>query len=212
VTLRPIAATTSTASSSMRGPCARPGRLRPGYGFRRDAQSAPRLCHPAAMPICNNVHRWTLDFIAGSPTNERYRALSARIGESLAFHEACGITPELVPNCVPPISTPAMKRFSWANEQALTRIDSTSGDWYCTSAHLLWIGDRTRQPDGAHVEFCRGIKNPLGLKMRTLARRRRVLKLIDILNPENKPGRITLICRFRVRQGGGGNSPSCCAA
>ena len=81
-------------------------------------------------------------------------------------------------------------------EEAMTRVDSTSGDWYCTSGHLLWIGDRTRQHDHAHVEFCRGIKNPLGLKCGPSSRPDDLLRLIDILNPENAPGRLTLICRM----------------
>jgi len=81
-------------------------------------------------------------------------------------------------------------------EQAMTRVDSTSGDWYCTSGHLVWIGDRTRQLDHAHVEFCRGIKNPLGLKCGPSLTPDGLLKLIDVLNPENEPGRMTLICRF----------------
>jgi 3-deoxy-7-phosphoheptulonate synthase len=78
----------------------------------------------------------------------------------------------------------------------MTRIDSTSGDWYCTSGHLLWVGDRTRAHDHAHVEYCRGIKNPLGLKCGPSSRPDDLLRLIDILNPENAPGRLTLICRM----------------
>jgi len=78
----------------------------------------------------------------------------------------------------------------------MTRVDSTTGDWYATSGHMLWIGDRTRQADGAHVEFCRGIKNPLGLKCGPSIEPDDLLRLISILDPENKPGRLTLICRF----------------
>src|SRR5207237_10712319 len=81
-------------------------------------------------------------------------------------------------------------------EQALTRIDSTSGDWYATSGHMLWIGDRTRQPDHAHVEFCRGIKNPIGLKCGPALKSHELVRLIAILNPDNESGRLTLINRF----------------
>jgi 3-deoxy-7-phosphoheptulonate synthase len=81
-------------------------------------------------------------------------------------------------------------------EQAFTRVDSTSGDWYATSGHMIWIGDRTRQPDHAHVEYCRGIKNPIGLKCGPSLTADGLLELIDILNPSNEPGRLTLICRF----------------
>jgi 3-deoxy-7-phosphoheptulonate synthase len=80
-------------------------------------------------------------------------------------------------------------------EQAFTRVDSTTGDWYCTSGHMVWIGDRTRQADHAHVEYCRGIKNPLGLKTGPTQKPDELLKLIDILDPDNEPGRLTLICR-----------------
>ena len=81
-------------------------------------------------------------------------------------------------------------------EQAMTRVDSTTGDWYATSGHMIWIGDRTRQPDHAHVEFCRGVKNPIGLKCGPSLTPDGLLELIDILNPDNEPGRLTLICRF----------------
>jgi 3-deoxy-7-phosphoheptulonate synthase len=81
-------------------------------------------------------------------------------------------------------------------EQALTRVDSTSGDWYATSGHMIWIGDRTRQPDHAHVDYARGVKNPLGIKCGPSLSSDHLLKLIDILNPSDEAGRITLICRF----------------
>jgi 3-deoxy-7-phosphoheptulonate synthase len=81
-------------------------------------------------------------------------------------------------------------------EQAMTRVDSTSGDWYATSGHMVWIGDRTRQLDHAHVEYCRGIKNPLGLKCGPSSKADELLRLIDVLNPDNEPGRLTLICRM----------------
>ena len=78
----------------------------------------------------------------------------------------------------------------------MTRVDSTSGDWYATSGHMIWVGDRTRQPDHAHVEFCRGVKNPIGLKCGPSLDTDGLIRLIDILNPENEPGRLTLICRL----------------
>src|SRR5256885_10026285 len=78
----------------------------------------------------------------------------------------------------------------------MTRVDSTTGDWYCTSAHMVWVGDRTRQHDHAHVEFCRGVRNPLGLKCGPSLKPDELLRLTDILSPDNEPGRLTLICRF----------------
>ena len=95
-------------------------------------------------------------------------------------------------------------------EEAMTRVDSTSGDWYDTSAHLLWIGERTRQLDGAHVEFCRGIKNPIGLKCGPTHGADELLRLIDALNPENEPGRLTLFGRFGSDKIGE-KLPRCCA-
>jgi 3-deoxy-7-phosphoheptulonate synthase len=152
----------------------------------------------------HNVHRWTLGFVADSPQGKRYRELADRISETLDFMAACGITPE---------STPQMKHVDVYTshealllgfEEAMTRVDSTTGDWYDTSAHLLWIGDRTRQPDGAHVEFMRGVKNPVGMKCGPSLEPDELLRLIDILNPENEPGRLTLIARFGAEKAAAG--------
>jgi 3-deoxy-7-phosphoheptulonate synthase len=173
-----------------------PDRLLQAYGQSAATLNLLRAFATGGYADLHNVHRWTLDFIAGSPASERYRVLAARIGESLAFMEACGITPELVPQLRSTDFYTSHEALFLGFEQAMTRIDSTTGDWYCTSAHMLWIGDRTRQADGAHVEFCRGIKNPLGLKCGPSLEPDDLLRLISILDPENKPGRITLICRF----------------
>ena len=173
-----------------------PERLLQGYGQSAATLNLLRAFATGGYADLHNVHRWTLDFIEGSPASERYRVLSDRIGESLAFMEACGVTPELVPQLRSTEFYTSHEALFLGYEQALTRIDSTSGHWYCTSAHLLWIGDRTRQPGGAHVEFCRGIKNPIGLKCGPSLAEDELLQLIDALNPENKPGRLTLICRF----------------
>ena len=144
----------------------------------------------------HNVHRWMLGFIAGSPAGEQYKGLASRISETLEFMAACGITPESVPQLRTTDFYTSHEGLLLNYEQAMTRVDSTSGDWYNTSAHMLWIGDRTRQLDGAHVEFMRGIKNPIGLKCGPTMTEDELLKLINALNPENKPGRLTLIARF----------------
>jgi 3-deoxy-7-phosphoheptulonate synthase len=144
----------------------------------------------------HNVHRWMLGFIAGSPAGEQYKGLAARISETLEFMAACGITPDSVPQLRTTEFYTSHEALLLNFEQAMTRVDSTSGDWYDTSAHMLWIGDRTRNLDGAHVEFMRGIKNPIGLKCGPSLPEDELLKLIDVLNPENKPGRLTLIARF----------------
>ncbi len=151
----------------------------------------------------HNVHKWTLDTLAG-PENARYQELADRISDTLAFMEACGISSETVPQLRSTDIFTSHEALLLAYEQAMTRVDSTSGDFYDTSAHMIWIGDRTRQPEGAHVEFCRGVKNPLGLKCGPSLEPDSLLKLIDILNPDNEPGRLTLIARFgagKVEQG-----------
>ncbi len=109
---------------------------------------------------------------------------------------ACGINADTAPQLRTTEFFTSHEALLLGYEQALTRVDSTSGDWYATSGHMLWIGDRTRQPDHAHVEFCRGVKNPIGLKCGPSLTESDLLKLIDLLNPENEAGRLTLIARF----------------
>ena len=142
------------------------------------------------------VHQWTLGFINGSPQSHRYQELADRITETLGFMRACGITSENTPQLRSTSVYTSHEALLLGFEQALTRLDSTSGDWYATSGHMLWIGDRTRQPDHAHVEFCRGVRNPIGLKCGPSLDADGLLRLIDILNPKDEAGRLTLICRF----------------
>jgi 3-deoxy-7-phosphoheptulonate synthase len=144
----------------------------------------------------HQVHQWTLGFVERSPQGERYQDLANRLDETLAFMAACGITGETTPQIRETELFTSHEALLLPYEQALTRVDSTSGDWYDVSAHMLWIGDRTRQPDGAHVEFLRGVKNPLGLKCGPSLDPDELIRLIDILNPENEPGRVTLIARM----------------
>jgi 3-deoxy-7-phosphoheptulonate synthase len=144
----------------------------------------------------HNVHRWNLGFIAGSPSGERYRALADRISETLEFMEACGITPDSAPQLRTTEFYTSHEALLLGYEQSMTRIDSTTGDWYDTSAHQLWIGDRTRQLDGAHIEFARGIKNPLAIKCGPTLSNDELVRICDVLNPANEPGRLTLITRF----------------
>ena len=144
----------------------------------------------------HNVHRWMLGFIADSPSGEQYIGLAQRISETLEFMDAIGITSTSVPQLRGTDFYTSHEALLLPYEQAMTRVDSTSGDWYDTSAHMLWIGDRTRQLDGAHVEFMRGIKNPIGLKCGPSLEPDDLLRLIAALNPANIPGRLTLIARF----------------
>ena len=142
------------------------------------------------------VHQWTLGYVKDSPQSHRYEELAARITQTLEFMRACGITSENTPQLRGTNLYTSHEALLLGYEQAMTRLDSTSGDWYATSGHMIWIGDRTRQPDHAHVEFCRGVKNPLGLKCGPSLEPDGLLKLIDILDPKNEAGRLTLICRF----------------
>lgn len=144
----------------------------------------------------SNVHKWTLGFIADSPQSERYQTLANRISETMEFIEAIGIDVDNNAALRETEFFTSHEALLLGYEEALTRVDSTSGDWYTTSGHMIWIGDRTRQQDHAHVEFCRGIKNPLGLKCGPSLTPDDLLGLIDALNPENEPGRLTLIARF----------------
>ncbi|TGQ22306.1 class II 3-deoxy-7-phosphoheptulonate synthase [Mesorhizobium sp. M00.F.Ca.ET.217.01.1.1] len=143
-----------------------------------------------------NVHRWMLGFVADSPQGEKYESLANRITETMDFMRAVGITSETNFALRETDFYTSHEALLLGYEEALTRVDSTSGDWYATSGHMIWIGDRTRQPDHAHVEYCRGIENPLGLKCGPSLTPDGLLELIDLLNPENEPGRLTLIARF----------------
>ena len=143
-----------------------------------------------------NAHRWMLGFVKDSPQSGRYQELADRITETLGFMRAIGLDPEAHPEMRSTDFYTSHEALLLGYEQAFTRIDSTSGDPYATSGHMLWVGDRTRQPGHAHVEYMRGIKNPIGLKCGPSLKPEGLLQLIDLLNPANEPGRLTLICRF----------------
>jgi 3-deoxy-7-phosphoheptulonate synthase len=143
----------------------------------------------------HKVHQWNLGFVAGA-SGARYRDLCARLDETLAFMEACGLTSETTPQIRETDFFTSHEALSLHYEQALTRIDSTTGDWYDCSAHMLWIGDRTRKAEGAHVEFLRGVGNPIGLKAGPSLDTEQLLRLIDVLNPANEAGRLTIIARM----------------
>lgn len=149
-----------------------------------------------------NVHRWMLGFVADSPQASRYEELAGRITETLGFMRAIGLDAEAHQELRQTDFYTSHEALLLGFEEALTRIDSTTGDPYATSGHMIWIGDRTRQPDHAHVEYCRGVYNPIGLKCGPSLTGDELLRLIDILNPEDEAGRLTLICRFGADQVG----------
>lgn len=144
----------------------------------------------------HQVHRWTHDFMGRSPWAQKYTETANRIGEALDFMAACGIDPETVPQLSQTHFYTSHEALLLPFEQALTRQDSLTGDWYDTSAHFLWIGDRTRFEGSAHVEFLRGIGNPIGVKCGPSLEPDALLRMLDTLNPGRVPGRMTLITRY----------------
>ncbi|NJR79257.1 class II 3-deoxy-7-phosphoheptulonate synthase [Sphingomonas corticis] len=144
----------------------------------------------------HQVHRWTHDFMGRSPWSKKYAETADRIGEALDFMEACGISPDTVPQLSQTTFYTSHEALLLPFEQAMTRQDSLTGDWYDTSAHMLWIGDRTRFEGSAHVEFLRGIGNPIGVKCGPSLDPDALLRMLDTLNPARVPGRMTLITRY----------------
>ncbi|MFQ5622125.1 MAG: class II 3-deoxy-7-phosphoheptulonate synthase [Paracoccaceae bacterium] len=142
------------------------------------------------------VHSWTLGFAGGAKGYERYQELASQISEAIGFMRAAGVSGDSVESLHRVDFFTSHEALLLEYEEALCRIDSTSGLPVAGSGHLIWVGDRTRQPDGAHVEFCRGVQNPIGLKCGPSLAPSELLTLIDLLNPENEPGRLTLITRF----------------
>jgi 3-deoxy-7-phosphoheptulonate synthase len=143
-----------------------------------------------------NVHRWMLGFVEDSPQSGRYQEVADRITETLGFMRAIGLDPEAHPELRATDFYTSHEALLLGYEQAMTRIDSTTGEFYATSGHMIWIGDRTRQLDGAHVEYARGVRNPIGLKCGPSLKPDELIRLIDALDPTQEAGRLTLICRF----------------
>ena len=142
------------------------------------------------------VHSWNQQFVANSPAGAQYKEIADGITNALAFMRACGITSEDHPALHEVDFYTSHEALLLGYEEALTRNDSMSGDWYDCSAHMLWIGERTRRLDGAHIEFLRGVENPLGCKLGPTATTEDAIKLCEILNPKQIPGRLTFITRM----------------
>ena len=184
-----------------------PARLLKAYGQSAATLNLLRAFAGGGYADLHNVHRWNLEFVSGNPQADRYRALADRISEALNFMEACGITGKEVRSVREVDFYTSHEALLLGFEQAMTRVDSTTGDWYDTSAHMVWIGDRTRQVDGAHVEFCRGVGNPIGVKCGPSLAPDELISLLDAINPKNEPGRIVLIARFGADQIAAGLPP-----
>ena len=173
-----------------------PERLIQSYSQSASTLNLVRAFSHGGYADLANVHRWMLGFVDRSPQGERYKALADRISDALSFMNACGVNSQSVPQMAQVDVYTSHEALLLGFEEAMTRVDSTSGDWYDTSAHMLWIGHRTRQVDHAHVEFCKGIRNPLGIKCGPGLETDELLRLIETLNPKDEAGRITLITRF----------------
>jgi 3-deoxy-7-phosphoheptulonate synthase len=173
-----------------------PARQRMAYRQSAATLNLLRAFAQGGYASLENVHKWMLGFVADSPQAEKYQTLADRITETVDFMSAVGITSENNHALRETDFYTSHEALLLGYEEALTRVDSTTGDWYATSGHMIWVGDRTRQPDHAHVEYCRGIRNPLGLKCGPSMTADGLIELIDLLNPEDEPGRLTLIARF----------------
>ncbi len=172
-----------------------PARMETGYFHSAGTLNLLRAFAGGGYANLHQVHRWNLGFVERSPLAARYRDLSGRIDETLGFMGACGLGAD-APQVNETEFYTSHEALLLPYEQALTRIDSTTGDCYGCSAHFLWIGDRTRQPDGAHVEYLRGVRNPIGLKVGPTMTADELLRLLDVLNPWDEAGRLTLISRM----------------
>jgi 3-deoxy-7-phosphoheptulonate synthase len=173
-----------------------PERLVQSYNQAAATLNLLRAFAQGGFADLHKVHRWNLEFVADSPLGARYQELATRLSETLEFMAACGLTSETVPQIRETEFYTSHEALLLHYEQALTRVDSLTGKWYGCSAHLLWIGDRTRNLDGAHVEYMKGIQNPIGVKCGPSLEPDDLLRLIDTLNPQNLPGRLTLIARM----------------
>lgn len=173
-----------------------PQRMVRAYGQAAATLNLLRAFSTGGYANLRQIHQWTLDFMGRSPWAEKFKDIADRIGDALDFMAACGVNPENVPQLKGTSFYTSHEALLLPYEQAMTRQDSLTGDWYDTSAHMLWIGDRTRFEGSAHVEYLRGVGNPIGMKCGPSLEPDALLKMLDTLNPGRVPGRMTLISRF----------------
>ena len=172
-----------------------PQRLFQAYNQSAATLNLLRAFSQGGFANLHKIHQWNLSFVEHDKA-EKFKQMSKRIDECLAFMNACGINDKNVRQLYETDFFTSHEALLLPYEEALTRIDSTTGKWYDVSAHMLWVGDRTRQFDGAHIEFVKGIGNPIGIKIGPSINIEELLKIIDIINPDNTAGRISLICRM----------------
>lgn len=181
-----------------------PARMLRAYSASASTMNLLRALAGGGFADLHQLHAWTTDFVKASPQGQRYQELADRIGETLAFMAACGFTPDNMPQLRAVDFYTSHEALLLPYEEALTRPGDgdTAGRWFGASAHMLWLGERTRQLDGAHIEYLRGIDNPVGVKIGPTATPEDVLALLDMLDPRREPGRVVLITRM-----GAGNLP-----
>jgi 3-deoxy-7-phosphoheptulonate synthase len=184
----------ATATEAARTP--NPDRLVQAYNQSASTLNLLRAFTKGGFADLNRVHSWTQEFVASSPEGQRYDKLAREIDRALSFMRACGIETEANSNLSEVDVFTSHEALILGYEEALTRRDSITGDWYDCSAHMLWIGERTRDLDGAHVEFLRGVGNPIGCKVGPTMTGDELIELCEILNPSRIPGRLTLITRM----------------
>lgn len=173
-----------------------PNRQLQAYAQAASSLNLLRAFTQGGYASLTRVHSWNLGFVEQSPQGERYKDMAERITEAVAFMRASGVSDETNPDVRRTTLYTSHEALLLGYEEAMTRIDSTSGRWYDTSAHMVWIGERTRDLDGAHVEFCRGVANPIGVKAGPNMTGDDLLRLCEVLNPTNKPGKLTVISRM----------------
>ncbi|MGD8347612.1 MAG: 3-deoxy-7-phosphoheptulonate synthase class II [Gammaproteobacteria bacterium] len=186
----------NSAEPSAKARVADPERMLQAYHQSASTLNLLRAYAQGGLADLHQVHRWNLSFVAASPARERYLELAERIEDALEFMEVCGITSETTPSIRETRLFTSHEALLLNYEEALTRIDSFTGNRYDCSAHFVWIGERTRKVDHAHVEFCKHIDNPIGVKIGPSTGSDELLRLIEALNPANEPGRLTLITRM----------------
>ena len=173
-----------------------PARLLTAYSHSASTLNLLRALAQGGFADLHEVHRWTADFVRSSPQGERFEELADRITQSLAFMEACGFDAASAPQLHAVEFYTSHEALHLHYEEALTRSSPRDGGWYGGAAHMLWLGERTRQVGGAHVEYLRGIRNVIGVKLGPSADPDDVLRLLDVLDPRQEPGRIVLISRM----------------
>ena len=173
-----------------------PERLIQAYNQSAASLNLIRAFAQGGFANLKQIHQWNLTFAEDNQYKKKFDNMASRIDECIAFMDACGINDQNVRQMNETEFYTSHEALLLPYEEALTRIDSTSGKWYDVSAHMLWVGDRTRQLDGAHIQFVKGIENPIGLKVGPTTDINELLKIIEVVNPDNIPGRVTLICRM----------------